>query len=77
VTDLLEVAEASRMLNYGLDRVRFTAPVRAGARIRAHAQISDVRETQDGFQVAARVTAEQEGSERPVCVADIQIRYMR
>lgn len=77
VTELLEVTGASSMVNYGLDRVRFTAPVPAGSRIRAHAVISDVRETPDGFQVAARVTAEAEGGERPVCVADIQIRYTR
>ena len=53
------------------------APVPSGARIRTHAVISEVTEVAGGLQVCARVTAEAEGGERPVCVAEVRIRYLR
>ncbi|HET7742429.1 MAG TPA: MaoC family dehydratase, partial [Mycobacterium sp.] len=42
--ELLQVSGASRVINYGLDRVRFPAPVRAGTRVRARARILEVLE---------------------------------
>ncbi len=75
--ELLQVPEASSIINYGLDRARFPAPVPSGARIRTHAVISEVTEVAGGLQVCARVTAEAEGGERPVCVAEVRIRYLR
>ncbi|CAL9396095.1 MaoC family dehydratase [Streptomyces albus] len=69
--------EGMRMgVNYGVDRVRFPAPVPVGSRLRARATLTDVSEASDGgVQVAARVTVEREGGERPVCVADSLSRY--
>lgn len=75
--ELLQVSGASRVINYGLDRVRFPAPVRAGKRVRARARILEVLEIADGVEVLAEVTAEAEGIDRPVCVAQARIRYMR
>ncbi|WP_326635273.1 MaoC family dehydratase [Streptosporangium sp. NBC_01755] len=75
--ELLKVDGASSIINYGLDRVRFPAPVLSGSRIRTHATITEVSEVPRGLQVAARVTAEVEGGDRPVCVADVHIRYLR
>jgi acyl dehydratase len=58
-------------VNYGWNRVRFPAPVPAGSRIRATAEIAEIDEVQGGwFQVVTRFTVEVEGSEKPCCVAD-------
>jgi acyl dehydratase len=58
-------------VNYGWNRVRFPAPVPAGSRVRATAEIAEIDEVQGGwFQVVTRFTVEVEGSEKPCCVAD-------
>jgi acyl dehydratase len=65
-------AGGARMgINYGLDRVRFPAPVPAGARIRARSTLISCDRVGDGaVQLVNRVTIEVEGSEKPACVAD-------
>lgn len=63
-------------VNYGCDRVRFPAPVRVGARIRAHGELTAVEATKDGgVQATIRVTIEIDGESRPACVADTISRY--
>ncbi len=58
-------------VNYGWNRVRFPAPVPAGSRIRATAEITDVEDVGGGWwQVLTRFTVEVEGSDKPACVAD-------
>src|SRR5437763_1988094 len=58
-------------VNYGWNKVRFPAPVPAGSRVRATAEIVDIDEVGSGwFQVVTRFTVEGEGSEKPACVAD-------
>lgn len=74
--DLLRVKDALRILNYGIDRVRFPAPVPAGSRVRTSGTITAVTPVPDGLQVGARMTTEVEGSERPACVADVVVRYL-
>lgn len=74
---LLQVDDASSIINYGIDRARFPAPLPSGTPVRTHAAITGVTEVTGGLQVSARVTTEAEGVERPVCVADVQIRYLR
>jgi len=73
----LRRVEGARMaVNYGLDRVRFPAPVRVGSRIRARASLIDVRSIgADAVQVVSRVTVEVEGEDKPACVADQVGRY--
>ena len=70
--------EQSRMgVNYGLNKVRFTAPVPVGSRLRAHAKLL-AADTIDhgGYQFTWNVTIEREGSDKPVCVAEsISRRY--
>ena len=63
--------EGTKMgINYGLDRVRFIAPVPAGSRVRARRKLVEVKEG-DGFvQIKTEVTIELEGSEKPACVAE-------
>jgi len=68
----------SRMgVNYGLNRVRFTAPVPVGSRLRARMHLLACEPLpEDGMQITMKVTVEREGSDRPVCVAEsITRRY--
>jgi len=68
---LLRAEGAQHALNYGCDRVRFPGVVRAGARLRARAEIVGAEDLGGGaVQVKTRVTLEAEGSEKPVCVAE-------
>ena len=70
------LVEGMRMgINYGTDKVRFPAPVPVGSRLRATAVITSVTEVGEGVQVAATVTVEREGAEKPVCVAESVSRY--
>jgi acyl dehydratase len=65
-------------VNYGLNRVRFTAPVRSGARIRARIAVLSLKEIAgDAVEVIYAVTIEAEGSEKPCCVAESIVRYYR
>jgi acyl dehydratase len=58
-------------VNYGWNRVRFPAPVPAGKRIRATAEVTEVEDVGGGWwQVVTRFTVEVEGSDKPACVAD-------
>jgi acyl dehydratase len=75
--ELMRVEDASAAINYGLNKVRFPAPVPVGSRIRASYRIVDVAEVEGGVQVTTAATVEREGSEKPVCVAETVSRYYR
>lgn len=72
----LEVGDPKMTINYGLDRVRFTAPVPSGTRIRARVELASVEEVKGGLQVKRVVTVEREGEERPAMVAETLSRYL-
>ena len=76
----LQLIEASGFVlgvNYGWNKVRFPAPVPAGARIRASAEIVELDEVGNGWwQMVTRFTVEVEGSEKPCCVADSVARFL-
>jgi acyl dehydratase len=57
-------------VNYGLDRVRFPAPVKVGSRIRARTTLKAVSEVTGALQLVREVTVEVEGGAKPVCVAE-------
>ncbi len=62
-------------VNYGLNRVRFMAPVPVGSELRARFRLVAVDDIADnGVQVTTEVTVERKGSDRPVCVAEIIAR---
>lgn len=67
----LHVHGARLSVNYGLNRVRFTAPVRAGKRIRARVTLLKIEDIPDGAQVTWKVVLEIEGSDKPACVAEM------
>jgi acyl dehydratase len=62
-------------VNYGLNRVRFPAAVRADSRIRARIAILELKELSDAVEATYSVTIENEGSAKPVCVAEWIVRY--
>lgn len=57
-------------VNYGLNRLRFSAPVPAGANIRVRFKVSEIQEIDGGVQITWGVTVEREGSEKPCLVAE-------
>ena len=64
-------------VNYGLDKVRFPAPVPVNSKVRArHTLMSAELKGENTIQVKRQVTVEVEGSDKPVCVAESLIRYM-
>jgi acyl dehydratase len=63
------------ILNYGLNKVRFPAPLRVGSRIRMHVALPGVRDLQPGAEAVYRLTYEIEGEPKPCCVADLVFRY--
>lgn len=66
----IEVTEARMGVNYGLNKVRFMAPVPVGSRLRGHLHLHSATPIEGGLQVQWNVTIEREGSEKPVCVAE-------
>lgn len=74
---LVVVEEKSVLLNYGIDRLRFTAPVPAGGKVRLGLEVGSVKPFEDGELVTYKATFDLAGSDRPVCVADILFRYYR
>jgi acyl dehydratase len=69
--DLISSTGFKLGVNYGWNRVRFPAPVPAGSRIRASAEVTELEDVGDGWwQVVTRFTVEVEGSDKPACVAD-------
>jgi acyl dehydratase len=57
-------------VNYGLDRVRFPAPLPVGNRVRMRMTLVDVEDVLGGAQIATKLTFEGEGALKPVCVAE-------
>jgi acyl dehydratase len=57
-------------VNYGLEKVRFPAPVITGSRVRARTVVTAAEEVAGGVQIAYRITVEVEGGEKPACVAE-------
>ena len=61
-------------VNYGLNKVRFPAPLPVGGRVRMHAKLAGLEEIPGGAQMIMELTFEREGSEKPVCVAQTVVR---
>jgi acyl dehydratase len=57
-------------VNYGLNKVRFPAPVQSGSRLRGRFKLTNYEPLEGGAQLTVEVTMEREGSDKPVCVAE-------
>ncbi|MCE2854643.1 MAG: MaoC family dehydratase [Ilumatobacteraceae bacterium] len=73
---IIEVQGFSMGVNYGVEKVRFPAPVKVGTRVRAGAELIEVSEITGGLQTLIRITVETEGSDKPNCVIDSLSRWM-
>ncbi len=70
-----EIAQSRMGVNYGLNKVRFTAPVHVGSRLRARLKLLAAEPIDNaGLQMTWEVTVEREGSSKPVCVAESLVR---
>jgi acyl dehydratase len=69
--------EGGMSINYGLNRVRFPAPVPSGSRVRGTFHVDGVEEADWGHQATMTATIEREGGDKPVCVAELVFRYYR
>jgi acyl dehydratase len=70
----LRMVDMKMGINYGLNKVRFPAPVAAGSRVRARLAILSIDDIAGGAQIAWDVTIEREGGDKPVCVAEFLMR---
>ncbi|MDW8338402.1 MAG: MaoC family dehydratase [Thermoleophilia bacterium] len=70
-------AGGTMAVNYGANRVRFPAPVPAGSRVRGRFRVLSVEEASLGERATIEATVEREGSERPVCVAELVVLRVR
>ena len=73
----IEFANVRMGVNYGLNKVRFPAPVPVGSRLRGHFKLTAFEPIDGGAQITMEVTMEREGSTKPVCVAEsLSRRYV-
>lgn len=77
MAEVFEVTEVGMGINYGLNKLRFPAPVPVGSRVRVTGVVESVTEVSGGYQVEPTVTFEIEGGTKPVCVAEMVLRYYR
>ncbi|MEU3270634.1 MaoC family dehydratase [Saccharomonospora sp. NPDC006951] len=77
-TELLDVSDANTKVNYGLDKVRFPSPVRAGSRVRASGKLVTVEQLAgEGVQLTVDITVHIEHEDKPACVARPVFRFYR
>lgn len=72
--DCLEFTGVRMAINYGCNRVRFMAPVKVGTRLRGRFKVLAIEEIKGGVQLTMECTIEAEGSDKPVCVAELVTR---
>src|SRR5215208_3534123 len=70
IEELLKVDGVAMMVNYGLNKVRFPAPLPVGDRVRMHLRLAGVDDIEGGVQLTSELTFEREGGDKPVCVAE-------
>ena len=72
---MFTVSNVSMILNYGLNKVRFMAPLRVGSRFRMRASLAEDQVLDGGIQVVFHLVYEVENEAKPCCVADLVFRY--
>jgi acyl dehydratase len=77
LSDSIPIDGLGMAINYGLNRVRFPAAVRAGALIRARIVLLSTREVPDATEAIYSITIESQDSDKPCCVAEMVVRYYR
>jgi acyl dehydratase len=75
ISQVLEIREITAALNYGLNKVRFPAPVRVGSQIRVAVSVMSAQQKTSGVESVFTLTYEIDDDERPACVADVIVLY--
>ncbi len=75
MTGLYRVEGLRMAINYGLNRVRFPAPLRVGSAVRAAVELTSIEPVTGGYQLVATVTVTADGAAKPCCVAETVSRY--
>ena len=70
----IRMSDATMVVNYGLNKVRFPAPVPVGSRVRAHLTLIGIEDIEGGAQLEWQALVEREGGTKPVCVAELLLR---
>lgn len=70
----IRMVDATMVINYGLNKVRFPAPVPVGSRVRARLTLASIEDLDQGAQLEWHVLVEREGGTKPVCVAELLLR---
>lgn len=64
-----------QVINYGINKLRFTNAVKVGARVRGRSKLAAIDDFKGGFMLTEEFTMEIEGETKPACIADILMRY--
>jgi acyl dehydratase len=75
IPQIVKVEGITMAVNYGLNKVRFPAPVPVGSKLRLGATLANVEDIAGGVQVTMGMVYELDGGDKPVCVAEIVFRY--
>ena len=75
--EIVDVQGISMGINYGVNKVRFPAPVPVGSRLRGAAVLTSVEEVAGGVQAVIPITVEIEGGSKPACIVESVSRYLR
>lgn len=75
VEQVITIEKFDAAVNYGLNKVRFPAPVPVGSRVRATVELASAQAKASGVEAVYRLTYEVEGGERPACVAEMVVIY--
>jgi acyl dehydratase len=70
----IRMLDATMVVNYGLNKLRFPAPVPVGSRVRARMTLQKIEDIDGGAQLEWLVAIEREGGSKPVCVAELLLR---
>ena len=73
--DVLKINAVTAAVNYGVNRIRFPAPVPVGSRIRGHVRLVSAQPKPVGLECAFGILVEVEGSDRPACVIETVVIY--
>ena len=77
-SEILVIEELDMAVNYGLNKVRFPAPVPAGSRVQVSATLADAEEVGgNGIQATIDTVMRVEGADKPVCIAQMVHRYYK
>jgi len=75
IAQVLQIRELTAALNFGLNTVRFPAPVRVGCQVRAAVTVASAQQKTSGVESVFTLTYEIDGEERPACIADVIVLY--